>query len=75
MGFKITKSGRPDRKDGQYVLKDGIEYYVESISINTSGIVCIRLRDVQRKTSELFQVCDLDNLTSLIKGVTETYGE
>jgi len=75
MGFKITKSGRPERKEGHYVLKDGVEHYVEAISINNSGKVCIRLRDIHRKTSELIQVCDLANLTGLINGVTETYAE
>ena len=75
MAFKIQKSGRPERKEGQYVVVNGIEYYIETISINSSGMVCLKLRDIQRKDSQTHTVCDISHLTQFIEGATETYGE
>lgn len=75
MSFRIERSGSPQRKEGQYVVVNGIEFFIESISINNSGKVCLKLRDIFRKTSETHTVCDISHLTQFIAGATENYAE
>jgi hypothetical protein len=66
MSFRINKVGAKPRPQGHYIVISSIEYFLEEITVDNSGKVCFKLRDLARGTSMIKKPCDLNHLISLI---------
>lgn len=54
--------------EGNYVTLEGVQWLVQSVNMNNSGMICIKLHDPVRLQNQLVTVCSIEELAKLIPG-------
>ena len=64
MGFKIENvtNARKNMPEGRYVHMDGIDWYINELTISASGKVCLKLHDPIRKENQIRTLCTVEEL-------------
>ena len=64
MGFKIEKvnNARKAMPEGNYINIDGIDWFINELTISASGKVCLKLHDPLRKENQIKTLCTLEEL-------------
>lgn len=64
MGFKIENvtNARKNMPEGRYIHMDGIDWYINEITISASGKVCLKLHDPIRKENQIRTLCTVEEL-------------
>jgi hypothetical protein len=73
MGFKIENvtNARKNMPEGRYVHMDGIDWYINEITISASGKVCLKLHDPIRKENQIRTLCTVEELiAATVEGAT-----
>jgi hypothetical protein len=73
MGFKIENvtNARKNMPEGRYIHMDGIDWYINEITISASGKVCLKLHDPIRKENQIRTLCTVEELVAAtVEGAT-----
>jgi hypothetical protein len=69
MAFVIEKVGKgKNLPEGHYIKLDGIDWMVESITIDNSQNICVKLHDPIRRQNQIVKPFSLTELAQHIPG-------
>lgn len=69
MGFRFENVTKGYSKpDGHYLMKNGVAWLIDSISISASGIVSLKLYDPIRKEQQMVKAGTIGELATKVEG-------